>query len=592
MNSSKINRRMCVVFVVLQLCFGGLIIRLFLVQLLHGEELRERSAAHRANRNRPQVKRGQIRDRHGRVLALNGDLVSVYADPKFMISTPEVVARKLAPLLDKPESEIASILHKKDRKFVWLKRNLQYSALREIHPITSRTRGLAYQIHGKRFYPKGDLACHVIGNTNFENKGIQGIERCYNDYLLNKNSDQLPGKPKFSKVVHATGKKQPTSLVAFEEIDEGNNADGNSVILTIDEYIQHLTEKALNDACKEWDAIGGAAVVMESQTGAILALANYPNYDLNRYAKSSEHSKRNLAIWMWYEPGSVFKIIPAAAAVNEGIATPESVENCELGAYRVPNGPLIHDVKPNGWLTLSQILRKSSNIGITKIANRLGQEQLDKYTYKFGFGQKTGIDLPYERIGSLYALKNWNGYSLGSVPFGQGISVTPIQMLNAMNTMATGGLLMRPYVTRQIAYSDGQPIKQFYPIAVRRVISEETADQMTQMLVGSASLSIKEKAEAGEEREYKVAGKTGTAQKAEKGKGYVNGKVMTTFIGFLPAEKPQISIIVVIDEPRGAPYSSRVTIPIFKRIAEGTTRYLNQDTVFAQQFTTSPTLAR
>jgi cell division protein FtsI (penicillin-binding protein 3) len=591
MNSNKITRRMCIVFVTLQIFFGVLIVRLFLIQLLHGEALRERSAAQRVEQEEQKVKRGQIRDRHGRVLAINGDLISVYADPKFMISSPEGVARKLAPLLNKPESEIASILHKKDRKFVWLKRNLQYSALRKIYPLTNSIRGLGYQIHGKRFYPKGELACHVIGNTNFENEGIQGIERRYNTYLLNKNSEQLHLKPKFSEAVQGNGKKQSTRSIALQGIDESVNADGNSVILTIDEYIQHLTEQALIAGCKEWDAKSGVAVVMESQTGEILAMANYPDYDLNHYAKSAERSKRNLAIWMWYEPGSVFKIIPAAAAVNEGVATPESVEDCELGAYRVPNGPLIHDIKPNGWLTLSQILRKSSNIGITKIATRLGQERLDKYTYKFGFGQKTGIDLPYERIGSLYALKHWNEYSLGSIPFGQGISVTPIQMLSAMNTIAADGLLMRPYVTRQIAYRDGQPIKQFHPIAVRRVISEETAEQMTQMLVGAASLSVKEKIENAEEKEYPIAGKTGTAQKAEKGKGYVDGKVMTTFVGFLPADKPQVSIIVVIDEPRGAPYSSKVTVPIFKQIAEETIRYLNQHTVFAQRFT-SPISAR
>ena len=585
MNSSKITRRMCIVFVVLQLFFGILIVRLFLVQLLHGETLRKRAAAQGETRGQPQVKRGLICDRHGRVLALNGGLISVYADPEFMISAPEVVARKLAPLLDKPESEIASILHKKDRKFVWLKRNLQYSALTEIHPLATRIRGLGYQIHGKRFYPKGELACHVIGNTNFENKGIQGIESRYNDYLLNKNSEPPPEKPKFSEVVHVAGKKQPVRPPAFQEIDEDSNTDGNSVILTIDEYIQHLTEQALIAGCKEWDAIGGVAVVMESKTGEILAMANYPNYDLNRYSKSAERSKRNLALWMRYEPGSVFKIITAAAAVNEQLMTPESVEDCEMGTYRVPGGPVIHDVKPNGVLTLGQILRKSSNIGITKVATRLGQEQLDKYTRKFGFGQKTGIDLPYEQIGSLYALKNWNEYSLGSVPFGQGISVTPIQMLNAMNTIAADGLLMRPYVTRQIAYRDGQPIKQFRPIAVRRVLSKETAKQMTQMLVGAASLSVKEKAETAEAKEYQVAGKTGTAQKAEKGIGYANGKVMTTFVGFLPAEKPQISIIVVIDEPRGSPFSSKVTVPIFKQIAEETIRYLNQHSVFAQRFT-------
>ena len=244
------------------------------------------------------------------------------------------------------------------------------------------------------------------------------------------------------------------------------------------------------------------------------------------------------------------KIITASALLNEKLMSPTSPEYCEMGEYSLSNGHVINDIKPNGWLTLSEIIAKSSNIGILKAARHLDKEQLEAYTRRFGFGEKTGVDLPYERVGSLRGIQKWDEYSVASVPFGQGISVTPLQMLNAINVIATNGILLQPYLTRQIINEDGSLLKQSSPKPIHRVISPETAEAMTQMLVGVTESGGGIRARV---TGYTVAGKTGTAQKAKRGKGYIEGRVVVTFAGFLPAEEPLLSIIVVVDEPGERP---------------------------------------
>ncbi len=573
--------RIMIVWVILELCLGLLIGRLFLIQYVHGQKLRGRSEGQRNARLGSQAKRAKILDRHGSVFAINQDLVSVYADPKVLRDKPDEVARKLAPLLNVPEARLLPTLQQKKRRFVWLKRNLDYEHIDDIRQITKSIRGVGYRIHGKRSYPKDELACHIIGYINFENKGIDGIEHQYDPYLRIGERDYLPAsQPKGSRV-STDGKRRP---IRPPQLYQQGGKYGHSVVLTLDEYIQHIAETELIAGCEKWQAKAGTAIVMHSKSGEILALANYPNYDLNHYSRSKESAKRNLAIWMQYEPGSVFKIVTASAVLNEKLMDPQSREYCDMGEYRLSNGHIIHDIKPNAWLTLSEIIAKSSNIGILKAASHLNKEQLEAYTRRFGFGEKTGIDLPYERVGSLRGFQKWDAYSIASIPFGQGISGTPIQVLNAINVIATNGVLLQPYVTRQIIDKDGNPLEQSYPMPIRRVISAETAQEMTQMLVGVTEAGSGIRAQV---KGYTVAGKTGTAQKAERGKGYVKGKVVATFAGFLPAEDALLSIIVVVDEPAGAPLSSRVTAPIFQKIASGAMRYLSQKNLFAQRSTAS-----
>jgi cell division protein FtsI (penicillin-binding protein 3) len=573
--------RITIVWVGLELCLGLLVGRLFLIQYVHGQELRERSENQRNTQVGSQAKRATILDRHGSVFAINQDLISVYADPKVLRDKPDEIASKLAPLLDVSEDRLLSVLQQKKRRFVWLKRNLAYERLNNIRQVTKSIYGVGYRTHGKRSYPKDELASHIIGYTNFENRGIDGIEHQYDAYLSKGNKNDHLEPQARSNQIAADGKRRP---IRPPQLHQRRRQYGRSVVLTLDEYIQHIAETELIAGCEQWQAKAGSAIVMHSKSGEILALANYPNYNLNHYSRSEESAKRNRAIWMQYEPGSVFKIVTAAALLNEKLMSPDSREYCEMGEYRLSNGHVIHDIKPNAWLTLSEIIAKSSNIGILKAAKHLDKEQLEVYTRRFGFGEKTGIDLPYERVGSLRGIQKWDDYTIASVPFGQGISVTPIQMLNAINVIATKGVLLQPYITRQIIDKDGSLIEQSSPQPIRRVVSAETAQAMTQMLVGVTEVGggLRARVEG-----YAVAGKTGTAQKAERGKGYVEGKVVATFAGFLPAEDALLSIIVVVDEPAGAPLSSHVTAPIFQRIASEAMRYLSQKNLFVQDSTPS-----
>ena len=580
MNNISVSR-ITIVWVGLELCLGLLIGRLFLIQYVHGQGLRERSENRRNTRVGSQAKRATILDRHGSIFAINQDLVSVYADPKVLRDKPDEIARKLAPLLNVSADSLLLLLEQKKRRFVWLKRNLDYERLNDIRQVTKRIYGVGYRTHGKRSYPKDELASHIIGYTNFENRGIDGIEHQYDTYLSTGNKSDLPESQSKSNRITADGKRRP---IRPPQLYQQGGRYGRSIVLTLDEYIQHITERELIAGCEEWQARAGSAIVMHSKSGEILALANYPNYNLNHYSRSEESAKRNRAIWMQYEPGSVFKIVTAAALLNEKLMSPDSREYCEMGEYRLSNGHVINDIKPNAWLTLSEIIAKSSNIGTLKAARHLNKEQLEIYTRRFGFGKKTGIDLPYERVGSLRGIQKWDDYTIASVPFGQGISVTPIQMLNAINVIATKGVLLQPYITRQIIDKDGSLIEQSSPQPIHRVVSAETAQAMTQMLVGVTETGGGMRARV---EGYTVAGKTGTAQKAERGKGYVEGKVVTTFAGFLPAEDALLSIIVVVDEPADAPLSSRVTAPIFQKIASEAMRYLSQKDLFVQKSTSS-----
>ncbi len=574
----RISRmRIAILFIGLQIGFGLLIGRLVLVQLLRNDELSARSQGQRQIQI-PKAARGRIYDRHHNLLALNLDLVSVWADPRFFNADAHKISSQLAPILEVPESDILSSLQQNERQFIWLARDLPYDRLVDIQSIVRPIRGLKYQIHERRFYPRDNHACHIIGHTNFANEGVDGIEYLHDSHLLgNANDSRIKSSESSKDLGIATdGKKRPINPRA---VYETMSARGSDIILTIDDNIQFIAERELMAGCKKWKAKRGAAIVMHSKTGEILAMANYPTFNPNSYSTSEEATKRNHTIWMQYEPGSVFKIVPAAAALEEKLATPSSKEYCEEGAYRLSRGHIIHDVKPNGWLKLSEILRKSSNIGILKIANRLTKKQFETYTHQFGFGEKTGIDLPHEQVGSLRGFDHWDVFSSASVPFGQGISATPIQVLNAMNVIAANGALLQPYITKEVRGRDGTMIVQGRTKQLRRVLSSKTARQMTEMLVGVT--------EGGSGRNarvdgYRVAGKTGTAQKAEKGKGYVENKVVTTFVGFLPADAPQLSIVVVVDEPAGGALSSRVVAPIFQKIASESITYLNQTDVFAQ----------
>ncbi len=568
-NSHLSIPRLAFVLIILQISFLLLIGKLFKVQISSDVEHQGFAGHPWGPARTAAVKRGKILDRHGNVLALSRHSLSVYADPKYMKTDPSEAARRLAPVLGVPESELLTKLRRKDKRFVWLKKDMDYELLDEIRAIEKDIRGIKHEVEQQRSYPKGQLAAQVIGHINDQNMG-EGIEYQYNNYLLNARQRQAARRAEAAR-------NEPINLLT-----KGDSTDdyGYSVVLTIDEYIQHVAEKELTAACRKWNAPRGTAIVLASKTAEILALANYPSYDLNHYTLGSEQAKRNFGVWFAYEPGSIFKIVASSAVLNEGIMSPESTVFCENGRYQLPNGRIIRDVSGKGWLTLEEVLHKSSNIGMIKVVKELGYEHLSTYINKYGFGKATGVDLPYEHNGSLYAVKHWDTHSLGAVPFGQGIMVTPLQMVSALNVIANGGKLLRPHITREIQDSSGKVIKKKYPIEVRQVIRPRVAKQMTEILVGVVEGGSGRRARV---EGYRVAGKTGTAQKAEKhGKGYA-GKEIMSFMGFLPAENPMVSIIVMLDEPRGARFSGQIAGPLFQQIAAQTVQYLKQTEFFGPE---------
>ena len=567
-HSKRLKTRLFLISLMMQLLFALLIVRLIIVQFVLGPQLRERSAIQTQVTIKSKTKRGKITDRNQNILAVNHDMIDVHVDPKVIKTTPENLARQLAPVLSVPEEKLIRALKKKNRRFVRLKKKLDYSQINNIKKLEGKYYGLSHIIRGNRIYPKNQLACHIIGSTNFMNIGIDGIEHSYNSILASTTGTEIGMKIDRGKYL-----TQP------EKVYENSPQNSDTIVLTIDEYIQNITESILEEGCKKWECPRGTAIMMRPKTGEILAMANYPNYNLNQYAKSPESSKRNNAIWMEYEPGSISKIVTATAVLNEGIHTPGSSFHCDDGEIILPNGHVIRDVKNNATLTLSEIVQKSSNIGIMKAARHLPHVKFQDYVSRFKFGQRTGIDLPYERTGSLWGLRVWDEHLAATVPFGQGISVTPLQMLCAINTIATDGRLMRPYIMLKRLTHDNKLIVQSQPKINGWIMSPETAQTMKKILVGVTESGSGIRARVSG---YAVAGKTGTSQKALKGVGYVRGKVVNSFAGFLPAKNPQISIIVVLDEPANAPLSSASVAPMFQDIAEQTMRYLNQTELFAQ----------
>lgn len=566
-NDSLSIRRLVVTLIVLQLGFLVLIGKLFILQ--YPDE--DTSRKDWRYRGKNEVKRGKILDRHGSVFGISQDQLAVSVDPKTFNrkSNAHIVATELAPLLDTSKSELLAQLKRKRNgeyvEFVWLKKGIDYDKLDAIRNIAKKHRGLKIEIEPNRVYPKKTLASQVIGYLNDLDAG-EGIEYQYHTYLQNLHSPQPQKRG-----------GETSALLQAQSIPETLGKNGCNVVLTLDQVIQDITEKELAQGCKDWNAPKGTAIVLAVETSEILAMASYPTYDINDQTNADEEAKRNLGIWYVFEPGSIFKIIASSAVLNEGIMTPESTVFCHNGRYRIGKRRVVKDVSAKGYLSLEQVIQKSSNIGMIKIAEKLTPERLETYVDKFGFGKKTGVDLPYEQEGNLYALRRWNVNSLAAVPFGQGISVTPLQMVNALAVIANGGILRRPYITKEIRDARGNLIKKNRPTEIRRVLRPEIAQQMTDILVGVVEKGSGRRAKI---EGVSIAGKTGTAQKAERGKGYAAGKEVMSFMGFLPADAPKIAIIVTLDEPTGERFSGRIAAPVFKRIAEQTLKYIEQTHFF------------
>ena len=508
------------------------------------------------------ARRGNIRDTAGELLAGNLAVDFIFAVPD-QIRRPEEVAAKLAPVLGVDTNELLPLLSDKTKPYVRLIGGKRVDQTISDQIIALALPGIFLEPTTRRTYPERSLGSHLLGFVDGDGNGNYGIEGEWDTALAG-----LPG--------HLRAERDTAgNEIGFSNRDWRPPLDGMDLILTIDRTIQYIAERELERSVIEHKADGGTVIVMNPKTGEILAMANHPTFDPNRYAEAARTPEllTNPAITFAYEPGSTFKVITMAAALNERLVTPDTTMDdngsLSIGGFTIKNW----DFKANGRITMTQLLEKSSNIGASWTAFRLGKTLFYRYVTAFGFGAQTKVDLQGEGTGIVKNPKSsdWSESDLATNAFGQAIAVTPMQMVTAVSAVANGGLLMRPHVVKALVNSvTGETVEQVRPQIVRQAISRETAATLLQMLFRSA--------ENGETRGtlvpgFRVAGKTGTASIPVNG-GYDLNQTIASFIGAVPAADPQFVILVKIDRPKDQPWGSLIAKPAFAIIGQELTRYL------------------
>jgi cell division protein FtsI (penicillin-binding protein 3) len=536
--------------------FAGLLALIVLravdLTLLRGPELARLAAQQHRARIELTPRRGPLVDRHGEPLALSLDVPSVYVRPREFGGQDARLAA-LAAALHLPLPVVRSRTTSAER-FVWLKRQVPPREAEAVERLGLR--GVYTVQESRRFYPHNVLAAHVLGFVGVDSQGLEGLERRLEPVVRGQPRDIEADRDGRRQVIFTGGVPPPP-------------AQGSRVELTIDAGIQDVTERELAAGVAAAKAAGGAAVVLDPSTGEVLALANVPTFDPNepgrRHDRGWRDRVRNRAITDPYEPGSTFKAILAAAAIEEGVVKPTDMFFCENGRYQVGRWR-IHDVHRHRWLSFAEVIQYSSNIGATKVAERLGAERYYRYLRAFGFGARTGIELPGETPGILRPVGRWARIDLATHSFGQGVSVTPLQMAAAFAAIANGGLLVRPYLVRRVLGPEGDVVREHEPVVVRRVVSARTAATVTALL----RRAVEKKGGTGEKArldDFPVAGKTGTAQKVNQETGTYSAKRIGSFVGFVPADRPRVVILVLIDEPGGSSFGGVVAAPVFRAIA-------------------------
>jgi len=483
---------------------------------------------------------------------------SLYAVPSD-IKNKENAINQLLPILGVERSYLQERLYRK-KAFIWLARKLTPEKSVAIKKLNIK--GLGFLKETKRIYPNSYLASHVIGFSGMDNIGLEGVERDYNKYL----------KGQLGWAIFLRDARQK-KLDIWEKMVLP--VDGLNVVLTIDEVIQYIAERELDKAFKTFHAKGASIVIMDPHTGRILALANRPTYDLNDHSEVSRDAMRNRSICDLFEPGSVFKIVTASAALGEKKVTEEDVFFCENGAYKI-GGRILHDHTSHGNLTFRQVIEESSNIGTVKIAQLLGPDTLYRYLRAFGFGSKLGVDLAGEISGMISPVRAWSKSSMIAIPIGQEVGVTALQLASAISVIANGGQLMKPYIIDSVRDNQGQIIKQNKPVLIRKVISVDTAMRIKKILTGVVEEGTGKLAKVSG---FSAAGKTGTAQKLEANGTYSHSKFVASFIGFAPAEDPLLTIVVTIDEPHPVYFGGVVAAPVFQKVAGDAIRYIKGNEV-------------
>lgn len=535
------------------LLFGIITFRLFLIMFVEHEVYLQKANMQHVKKEEIFPKRGNIYDRSGRDLAISLEKDSLFIDPLLIRGTETI--NLLNNYIKVDNKEIINSAES-NKRFVWIKRKLDDEIAKKIKELNIQ--GVGFITEHVRYYPKGSIASHVLGFVNIDEEGIEGLERYYDKYLKAQ---------KTSKVVLRDAKGKKLSDGIYSEIR------GNDVFVTLDEGLQHIVEKHLDEAMTKWQASSATVIMMDPFTGEILALANRPTYNPNDLKTIKNVSAiRNRSITDLYEPGSTFKIVTASGALEENIIKTSTKIDCAPGFIEV-GGKRIKDVHRYGVLSFEEIIQKSSNVGTIKVAMMLGREKLYEYIKRFGIGEKTGIDLPGEISGHVKPVSKWSGTSIGAIPIGQEVAVTALQMLRAYSAIANGGYLVKPFVVSEIRSPDGNIL---YKAVIQRdrILSEKTAYTMREILkkvTQEGGTATTAKVEGNN-----VAGKTGTAQKYDpKIRKYSKDKYVSSFVGFIPAENPRIALIVVIHDPKGAHYGGVVAGPVFKAISDEALAYLN-----------------
>lgn len=543
------RKRVTVIACVLVVWMVAIAARLVYLQTSQHAWLLTRARAQQEDTVETSPVRGLVLDRHGNELARSVDAESFWAVPGEIKDVEEVAAR-LAPIVDVGKDTLASRLKEAqsaNRKFAWIARKLDEQQAAKIRALNIE--GIYSIKEPKRQYPNGALAAHALGFVGLDEDGLAGIEQSFNEKIKGEGGKIL---------VETDAHGRPYGSF------EAQSRPGETVVLTIDRFVQFKTEQALVSAVERTHAKSGSAVVLDPRTGEVLAIANAPTFDPNDPRAATQQARVNQALQNIYEPGSTFKVVAYSAAIERGLAKPTDKIDCQMGSITVA-GRLIHDHKPFGTLTLIDALAKSSNVAAIKLGLRVGDDSMYDFMTRYGFGSKTGIELPGETSGLLRNVKRWSPSSIGSIAMGQEVGVTPVQMAGAYGALANDGIRIAPHLVREVRAADGSVVYSAQP-EQHRVVSAETAQTLRHMLEAVTITGTAKKAQLDG---YTAAGKTGTAQKIDtKTKAYSKTKFIGSFVGIAPVDNPAVVIIVVIDEPLGSYHGGDVAAPVFNEIAE------------------------
>jgi len=544
--------------------FSGFSFRLVYLQMIKHDEYAGLAAEKHVYKQIICAERGAIFDANNEVLAHNVPVETVVADATHL-NNLDAIVDLVSDELKLHAHELAEKLHG-DRRYIVIKRDVPEVVADALRGKlrSQNLRGIYFEHDATRIYPNGSMLCHVIGFTDFEHHGIQGVEASMEEYLH--------GQDGYRYIEHNRAGEE----IVLYRGQERAPRNGYQIHLTVDLHLQNIVENEIDAAMREYTPTKATIILMRPQTGEILAMANRPHFDLNLRSQAEPEQMKNRAITDMMEPGSTFKIVTAAAALNEHKVGPGSMIFCENGVWNF-GGTALHDHRPFADLSVKDILVKSSNIGAAKLALSVGEQKFYEYIRRFGFGERTGIELPGEISGLIRPPQSWSKISITRLPMGHEIGVTPLQMTVAMAAIANGGKLITPRIVKSIATDDGKTISSLSPVVLRQVISPQTARQIGDALRGV--VSDRGTAAAAVVPGFTIAGKTGTAQKVDPKGGYEKGKYVVSFSGYLPADHPEFVGLVVLDDAHTSKpelnYGGLVSGPIFSRIAEKAARYLD-----------------